>query len=77
MYSNIVKIAKKECNLYGTGIVLSENKVLTAAHVIDDEKNASIIWDEEFFGTVEYSDDIIAILTLEDSKFKETMRIVI
>lgn len=71
MYSNIVKIAKKERNLYGTGIVLSENKVLTAAHVIDDEKNASIIWDEEFFGTVEYSDDIIAILTLEDSKFKE------
>lgn len=71
MYSNIVKIAKPECNLCGTGIVLSENKILTAAHVIADEENISVIWGKEFLGKVEYHDEIIAILTLEDDEFKK------
>lgn len=71
MHTNVVKILKKEKNIFGSGIVISENKVLTAAHVVLDEDNVQIIWAKEFTGNVEYVDDIIAILSVNDAEFKE------
>lgn len=71
MYTNIIRILKKENNLFGSGIVVSENKVLTAGHVVLDEDNVQIVWEKEFIGTVEYIDDIIAILSVDDVEFGE------
>lgn len=71
MYANIVRILKKESNLFGSGIVISENKVLTAAHVVLDEDNVTILWGKEFAGSVEYFDDVIAILSVDETEFRE------
>lgn len=71
MYTNIVRILKEESNLFGSGIVINENKVLTAAHVVLDEDNAKIIWEKEFTGSVEYIDDVIALLSVDDAEFSE------
>lgn len=71
MYANIIRILKKESNLFGSGIVISENKVLTAAHVVRDEDNVQIIWGKEFLGSIEYIDDAIAILSVDDTEFRE------
>lgn len=71
MYPNIIKILKKESNLFGSGIVISENKVLTAAHVVLDEDNITIVWEKEFSGSIEYTDDVIAILSVDDMEFRE------
>lgn len=71
MYQNIIRILNKESNLFGSGIVISENKVLTAAHVVVDEDNITIIWEKEFSGSIEYIDDVIAILSVDDTEFRE------
>lgn len=71
MYTNIIRILKKESGLFGSGIVISENKVLTAAHVVLDEDNVQIIWEKAFEGSIEYIDDIIAILSVDDVEFRE------
>lgn len=71
MYQNIIRILKKESNLFGSGIVIRENKVLTAAHVVSDEDNITIVWEKEFSGNIEYIDDVIAILSVDDTEFRE------
>lgn len=71
MYSNIVKIIKQDKNIFGSGIIISENKVLTAAHVVADEESVDVVFDEEFSGNIEYVDDFIAIISVEEDEFKK------
>ena len=44
MYSNIVQIINPEKNIFGSGIVICENKVLTAAHVVEDEDSIGVVF---------------------------------
>ena len=38
MYSNIIKIKKIDKDLFGTGIIITRNIVVTSEHVVKDEK---------------------------------------
>lgn len=71
MYSNIVKILKQENHIFGSGIIICHNKILTSAHVVGDEDTVEIEFGRVFVGTVEYVDDFIAMITVESNEFKE------
>lgn len=71
MYTNIVKILQEEGQLFGSGIVISENKVLTAAHIVTKDDNVKIIWEKSFVGIVDHIDNIIAIISVDDIEFSE------
>ena len=71
MHSNIVKISKPEKDIFGSGIIIGNNKVLTAAHVVRDESTVVIEFGHVFAGTVEYVDKIIAMISVESDEFKE------
>lgn len=71
MYSNIVKVLGKQENSYGTGMVIAENKVLTVEHVVRNEGSVYISWDnQDYLAKIEYTDENIAILLVENEKFK-------
>lgn len=71
MHSNIVKILKRENNIFGSGIIICDNKILTAAHVVGDERTVEIDFGQSFVGTVEYVDDTVAIISVESEEFKD------
>ena len=71
MYSNIVRIIKPDKNIFGSGIIICENKVLTAAHVVEDEKSVRVVFDKEYIGNVEYVDNVVALLSIEEEEFKD------
>jgi len=71
MYSNIVQIIKPDKNIFGSGIIICENKVLTAAHVVENEKSVRIVFDKEYIGNVEYVNNDVALLSVEEEEFKD------
>ena len=71
MYSNIVRIIKPDKNIFGSGIIICENKVLTAAHVVENEKSVRVVFDKEYIGNVEYVDNVVALLSIEEEEFKD------
>jgi len=70
VYSNIVQIINPEKNIFGSGIVICENKVLTAAHVVEDEDSIGVVFYKKYIGKIEYVNDVIAIISVEDDEFK-------
>lgn len=71
MHSSVVKILKPEDGIFGSGIIISDNKILTAAHVVGDETTVEIEFGKKFIGKVECVDDIIAIISVKSDDFKE------
>ena len=71
MHSNIVKIKQQDKNICGSGIIISETKVLTAAHVVADADFVAVVLDEEFLGKIKYVDDFIEIIFVEEDEFKK------
>jgi len=72
MYSNIVKIKQEEFERYGTGIVVDGCTVITAEHVIFPDKGVNVDYlDETFKGNVIFHDNDIALIEINDSKFKD------
>lgn len=72
MYSNIVKIKQEEFERYGTGIVVDGCTVITAEHVILPDKGVNVDYlDETFKGNVIFHDNDIALIEINDSKFKD------
>lgn len=73
MHSNIVKIKQEDKNIFGSGIIISGSKVLTAAHVVADADYVDVILDEEpegkFEGKIEYFDEFIAIIYVGEDEF--------
>lgn len=57
--------------MFGTGIIISDNKILTAAHVVGNENTVEIEFDKEFIGKIESVNDIVAIISVESDEFKE------
>lgn len=69
LYPNIIRIREDKKKLYGTGIIISEDSVLTAAHVVLDCETIIVLWGQEFEGIVKFVDDYVAIIQVSDARF--------
>ena len=77
VYSNIVKVLEEQENSYGTGIVIAEDKVLTMEHVVRGKTLICISWDDQdYSATVEFTDNEIAIISVENEEFKEKYNLI-
>lgn len=71
-YSNIVKIKQAKLEKYGTGVIVAEDIVLTAGHVVSCDGEITIIYQEKIFeGCLSYIDDYIALISVNNKEFKE------
>ena len=72
MYSNIVKITKSEKELFGTGIIISKDQIITSEHVVKEESEIDVEYQEKhFIGTISFKNDCIALITMRDALFSE------
>ena len=72
MYSNIIKIKKIDKDLFGTGIIITRNIVVTSEHVVKDEKNVDVeYFNKVFSGEIVFKNDVIALIRIDNLDFSQ------
>lgn len=72
MNPNIVKIRKPEQKLYGTGIVISRDLVITAMHVVADVDCVDVeYYENTFLGNIFFTDNNIALIKIDNPAFSK------
>ena len=72
MYSNIIKIKKIDKDLFGTGIIITRNIVVTSEHVVKDEKNVDVeYFNKVFSGEIVFKNDVIALIRIDNFDFTQ------
>lgn len=72
MYSNIIKIKKIDKDLFGTGIIITRNIVVTSEHVVKDEKNVDVeYFNKVFSGEIVFKNDVIALIRIDNFDFSQ------
>lgn len=72
MYSNIIRIKKIDKDLFGTGIIITRNIVVTSEHVVKDEKNVDVeYFNKVFSGEIIFKNDVIALIRIDNFDFSQ------
>ena len=72
MYLNVVRIKQEDSGRYGTGIVIADDTIVTAGHVVSNDSAIVVEYQtQNFYGCIHLQNEFITLIKTYDQKFAE------